>query len=170
MRRSAAATGSAIFFALAPGAVAGLLPWGLTRWHMSAPLAHWLPLRLLGLLLLLAGAAVLMHAFVQFVVEGLGTPAPVAPPTRLVIGGMYRYVRNPMYVAVIAAILAQALLLWQPVLLGYGGLAAAAMVTFVVIYEQPALAGLFGDDYATYRRHVPGWLPRLRPWDGRVTG
>jgi protein-S-isoprenylcysteine O-methyltransferase Ste14 len=133
---------------------------------MGAPLGHWLPLRLLGLLFLLAGAAVLVRAFVQFVVEGLGTPAPVAPPTRLVIGGLYRYVRNPMYVAVVAAISGQALLLWRPVLLPYGALAAAAMVAFVLIYEQPALTRQFGDGYATYRRNVPGWVPRLRPWNG----
>jgi protein-S-isoprenylcysteine O-methyltransferase Ste14 len=133
---------------------------------MGAPLAHWLPLRLLGLLFLLAGAAVVMRAFVQFVVEGLGTPAPVAPPMRLVVGGLYRYVRNPMYVAVVAATSGQALLLWRPVLLGYGAFAAAAMVAFVLAYEQPALALQFGDDYATYRRNVPGWVPRLRPWKG----
>jgi protein-S-isoprenylcysteine O-methyltransferase Ste14 len=165
MRRSAAATGSAIFFAFAPGTVAGLVPWLLTGWHLGAPLAHWLPLRLLGLLLLLAAAVVVVRAFIQFVAEGLGTPAPVAPPTNLVVGGLYRYVRNPMYVAVIAAILGQALLLWRPGLFGYGILVAAAMVAFVLGYEQPALAERFGDDYATYRRHVPGWLPRLRPWN-----
>jgi protein-S-isoprenylcysteine O-methyltransferase Ste14 len=166
MRRSAAATGSAIFFALAPGTVAGLVPWWLTGWHLGAPLPHWLPVRLLGAALLLAGAVVVVRAFVQFVVEGLGTPAPLAPPTRLVVGGLYRYVRNPMYVAVTAAILGQTLLLWRPVLLGYGALVTAAMVAFVLTYEQPALAAQFGADYATYRRNVPGWLPRLRPWNG----
>jgi protein-S-isoprenylcysteine O-methyltransferase Ste14 len=166
MRRSAAATGSAIFFALAPGTVAGLVPWLLTRWRMGAPPAHWLPLRLFGIVLLLAGGVVVVRAFVQFVVEGLGTPAPVAPTTRLVVGGLYRYVRNPMYVAVVAAISGQALLLWRPVLLLYGTLAAIAMVAFVLIYEQPALAHQFGDDYATYRRNVPGWVPLLRPWKG----
>jgi protein-S-isoprenylcysteine O-methyltransferase Ste14 len=169
MRRSAAVTGSAIFFALAPGTVAGLVPWMLTRWRPGAPLAHWLPLRLLGLVLLLAGAAVLVRAFVQFVVEGVGTPAPVAPPERLVVGGLYRYVRNPMYVAVVAAVSGQALLLWRPVLVPYDALAAAAMVTFVLVYEQPALADRFGEDYATYRRHVPGWFPRLTPWNAGST-
>ena len=164
VRRSLAAAGSAAFFALAPGTVAGLLPWWLTRWRPGAAFAHWLPVRLLGVLLLLAGSALLVHAFARFVVEGIGTPAPIAPPTRLVVGGLYRYVRNPMYLAVTAAILGQALVLWRPVLLGYAALATAAMVAFVLGYEQPALADRFGNEYATYRRAVPGWLPRLTPW------
>ncbi|XVU29453.1 methyltransferase family protein [Actinoplanes sp. CA-054009] len=166
MRRSLAATGSALFFALAPGTVAGLIPWLLTRWRPGAPFAHWLPARLLGALILLAGTVVLIQAFTRFVVEGLGTPAPTAPPTHLVVGGLYRYVRNPMYLAVTAAVLGQSLLLWRPVLLVYAALATAAMVTFVLAYEQPALTRRFGTDYQTYRRAVPGWWPRLTPWRG----
>src|SRR5690349_6195543 len=104
MRRPAAAAGSAVFFALAPGTVAALIPWWLTGWRPGAPLTHWLPLRILGGVLVVAGFAVLAHAFTRFVVEGLGTPAPVAPPERLVVGGLYRYVRNPMYLALVAAL------------------------------------------------------------------
>jgi hypothetical protein len=121
------------------GTVAGVLPWWLTRWRSGAAFAHWLPARLLGILILLAGTALLVHAFARFVVEGIGTPAPIAPPTHLVVGGLYRYVRNPMYLAIIATILGQALLLWRPVLLGYAALVTAAMVAFVLGYEQPAL-------------------------------
>ncbi len=167
MQRSAAATGSAVFFALAPGTVAGLIPWTLTRWHLGAPPAHLVPLRVLGALLVAAGAAVLVHAFVRFAVEGLGTPAPVAPTAHLVVGGLYRYVRNPMYLAVIAAILGQALLLWRGNLVWYAGFAALAMVAFVYGYEQPALRRQFGAQYEEYRREVPGWWPRLRPYRPR---
>ena len=164
MRRSIAAAGSAAFFAVAPGVVAGALPWLLTRWRPGAAFGHWLPARLFGVVLLLAGTAFLVHAFVRFVVEGLGTPAPIAPPTHLVVGGVYRYVRNPMYLAVVATILGQALLLWRPLLLGYAVPVAGAMVAFVVGYEEPALTRTFGAEYAAYRRAVPGWLPRLTPW------
>ncbi|NMO54807.1 isoprenylcysteine carboxylmethyltransferase family protein [Actinoplanes sp. TBRC 11911] len=164
MRTSGAAAGSALFFALAPGTVAGLLPWALTRWHPGAPLTHWLPARLVGVVVLLAGATLLVHSFARFVVEGIGTPAPLAPPAHLVVGGLYRYVRNPMYLAVIATILGQALLLWRPVLLVYAAFVAAAMVAFVVGHEQPDLTRRFGDEYTTYRRAVPGWWPRLTPW------
>src|SRR5690349_16992577 len=159
--RTRAALGSAVFFVVAPGVVAGLIPWWLTGWHArSGPWA----LRAVGLLLLVAGTAFLVTAFVRFVVEGLGTPAPVAPPQRLVIGGIYRYVRNPMYLAVLACILGQYLLLLQPVLLLDLVLTGAAMVAFVQLYEEPRLAEQFGEDYAAYRRAVPGWWPRLRPW------
>jgi protein-S-isoprenylcysteine O-methyltransferase Ste14 len=164
VRRSVAATGSAIFFAAAPGTVAGLVPWWLTSWRLRQPLVYWAPLRVLGILLVAAGAAVLVHAFVRFVVEGLGTPAPVAPTTHLVVGGLYRYVRNPMYLAVVAAIIGQALLWWQPALLLYAAIVSAAFVVFVLGYEQPTLQQQFGSSYEAYRRAVPAWWPRLRPW------
>jgi protein-S-isoprenylcysteine O-methyltransferase Ste14 len=163
MRTPAAALGSTVFFALAPGTVAGLLPWWLTGWHSGD---WWPALRLLGLVPLLAGAAVLLAAFVRFVREGLGTPAPVAPTEHLVVGGLYRHVRNPMYVAVVAAVAGQGLLLARPVLFGYGALAWALMWAFARWYEEPALAGRFGAEYARYRRAVPGWLPRFSPWRG----
>jgi protein-S-isoprenylcysteine O-methyltransferase Ste14 len=111
-----------------------------------------------------AGAAVLVHAFTRFVVEGLGTPAPVAPTAHLVVSGLYRYVRNPMYVAVVAVIAGQALLLWEPVLLTYAAVVGLAFVLFVLGYEQPTLRRQFGASYDAYRRAVPAWWPRLRPW------
>jgi protein-S-isoprenylcysteine O-methyltransferase Ste14 len=164
MRRSMAATGTAVFFALAPGTVAGLVPWWLTGWRLGRPLADWAPLRVVGALLVGAGVGVLVHAFVRFVVEGLGTPAPVAPTERLVVGGLYRHVRNPMYLAVVAAIVGQALLLWQWVLVPYAAVVAVAFVVFVLGYEQPSLQRQFGSQYDAYRRAVPAWWPRLRPW------
>ena len=123
-----------------------------------------LPLRIFGALLLAAGVVVLVHAFARFVVEGIGTPAPVAPPQRLVVGGLYRYVRNPMYLAVEAAIVGQALLLGRLVLLPYAAGFAVAVAAFVRWYEEPTLARKFGDQYEEYRRAVPGWGPRRRPW------
>jgi protein-S-isoprenylcysteine O-methyltransferase Ste14 len=153
-----------VFFAVAPGTVVGLVPWWLTRWRLGQPVTHWVPVRVVGILLLLGGAAVLVQAFVRFVTEGRGTPAPVAPTAHLVVGGLYRYVRNPMYLAVVASIVGQALVLWQPVLLGYAALVAVAVAAFVVGYEQPTLYRQFGAEYERYRRAVPGWWPRPRPW------
>ena len=164
MRKAVAALGSGVFFALAPGVVAGLVPWWLTGWQVRALPAWWQPLRLAGAVLLAAGVVVLVHAFARFVVEGLGTPAPVAPTQELVVGGLYRYVRNPMYLAVLAAILGQALVLGQLVLLPYAALVAAAFVAFVHWYEEPTLARQFGARYQAYRQAVPGWWPRRRPW------
>ena len=164
MRKDVAAAGSTVFFALAPGTVAGLVPFLLTGWHVRT--AYWPPVRALGGLLTAAGAAVLVAAFARFVREGVGTPAPLAPPANLVVGGLYRYVRNPMYLAVVATILGQALLLGQPVLLVYAVIVAAACVAFVLGYEQPALRRRFGAQYEAYRRAVPGWWPRFRPYRG----
>jgi protein-S-isoprenylcysteine O-methyltransferase Ste14 len=165
MRRSTAAIGSAVFFVLAPGVVAGLIPWLLTRWQAGEPLPYWMPLRVIGGILLIAGLIALLSAFVRFVVEGLGTPAPVAAPERLVVGGVYRYVRNPMYVAVLAAIVGQALLLGRLVLLLYAAGTWLVVAAFVRFYEEPTLTRRFGADYEAYRRAVPAWRPRLRPWD-----
>jgi protein-S-isoprenylcysteine O-methyltransferase Ste14 len=153
-----------LFFAVAPGVVAGLIPWVLTRWEAGDSRVFWWPLRALGAALLVAGAAVLVHAFARFVREGLGTPAPVAPPERLVVGGLYRNVRNPMYVAILAAIVGQGLLLARPVLLVYAAAVMVAFVAFVRGYEEPTLARRFGAEYDAYRRAVPGWWPRVKPW------
>jgi protein-S-isoprenylcysteine O-methyltransferase Ste14 len=109
---------------------------------------------------------VLVHAFARFVVEGLGTPAPVAPTEQLVVGGIYRFVRNPMYLAVVAAVVGQALLLGRVVLLAYAVVLGVVFAAFVRLYEEPTLRRQFGDDYSRYRRAVPAWRPRLRPWRG----
>jgi protein-S-isoprenylcysteine O-methyltransferase Ste14 len=156
--------GSLVFLVLAPGIVAGLVPWALTRWRVREPLPYWLPLRVVGLIMLGVGAVVLLEAFARFVVEGVGTPAPVAPTERLVVGGLYRYVRNPMYLAVAATIVGQALALGRPVLLLYAAAFAVAVAAFVHWYEEPTLWRRFGEEYERYRRAVPAWWPRREPW------
>jgi protein-S-isoprenylcysteine O-methyltransferase Ste14 len=162
VRKSRAAVGTSLFFALAPGVVAGLVPWLLTDWE-ARRVDTWSGLRLPGLFLIAAGAGALVGSFVRFVVEGLGTPAPVAPTEHLVVGGLYRYVRNPMYLAVVATILGQAMLLSQPVLLVWAALVTAAVASFVHLYEEPTLARRYGAEYDAYRAAVPRWLPRPRP-------
>jgi protein-S-isoprenylcysteine O-methyltransferase Ste14 len=164
MRKVTAGAGSAIFFVLAPGVVAGLVPWALTGWLGREPARWWAPLRFIGALLIAAGGIALVHAFVRFVIEGIGTPAPVAPTQHLVVGGVYRYVRNPMYIAVVATIVGQALALGQLSLLLWAVAVSAAFVAFVRGYEEPVLAQRFGAEYDAYRRAVPAWWPRGRPW------
>lgn len=153
-----------MFFLVAPGLVAGVVPWWLTGWRFE-PI--WAPLRLIGAVLTIAFGLILVSAFARFVVEGIGTPAPVAPPRHLVVGGLYRFVRNPMYIAVVSTIAGQALLFGQLKLFAYAGIVAAVMVAFVHFYEEPDLTERFGADYETYRRAVPGWWPRLTPWKPR---
>jgi protein-S-isoprenylcysteine O-methyltransferase Ste14 len=161
LTRARAAAGSLVFLLIAPGAAAILMPWLLTGWDSTDPP---LALKIAGVVLIAAGAAVLLSAFVRFVIEGIGTPAPVAPPEHLVVGGFYRYVRNPMYVAVTATIVGQAALLGRPALLLYAALFMAAVAAFVYVYEQPTLSARFGADYDEYKRNVRAWWPRLRPW------
>jgi protein-S-isoprenylcysteine O-methyltransferase Ste14 len=165
MRKTTAAAGSLAFFLLAPGVVAGLVPWWLTSWHVRQPLPLWGLLRVAGALVLAAGVAVLVQAFARFVMEGIGTPAPIAPTERLVVGGLYRHVRNPMYLAISATIVGQALVLGQPALLLYAAAVGVVFVSFVYGYEEPVLARRFGAEYETYRRAVPAWRPRIRPWE-----
>ena len=165
MRRGVAAIGTAVFFVLAPGVVAGLVPWWLTGWRTSELPPFWLLVRILGAALIAGGLITLVQAFARFVSEGVGTPAPVAPPQQLVVGGLYRYVRNPMYLAVLALIVGQALILGRLELFLYAGIVALAFIMFVRVYEEPTLRARFGPAYEAYRRAVPGWWPRRHPWD-----
>src|SRR5262249_30662476 len=143
-RRLRAAFGTTLFLAVAPGVVAGLVPWLLTGWHASgAPFV----VRALGWVALALGAVVLVEAFVRFVVEGIGTPAPVAPTEQLVVGGLYRYVRNPMYIAVAAVILGQAAVFGSWTLLGYAFVFGLTVWSFVHWYEEPTLRRQFGPAY-----------------------
>ena len=161
MQRTTAAVSSALFFALAPGVVAGVIPWWITRWEVRQP-SYGAPLRIVGVALLVAGVVVLVHAFGRFVVEGAGTPAPIAPTERLVVGGLYRYVRNPMYLAVLAAVIGQALVLGQPALFVYAALLFGIVAAFVRWYEEPVLQRRYGEEYEAYKRAVPAWWPRWR--------
>jgi len=163
MRRPAAAIGSLVFFLIAPGVIAGLVPWLLTGFRSRPSPAYAVPLRVVGTVILVAGVAVLVQAFARFVLEGSGTPAPVAPTDNLVVGGLYRYVRNPMYLAVLAVILGEAMALWQPWLLIYAAVVALSFAVFVRVYEEPTLTRKFGAEYEAYCLAVPRWLPRLRP-------
>ena len=158
MRKSAAAAGSALFLVLAPGVNAVLVPWLITGWDADRDMP--LVLQILGIALIAAGLPVILSAFARFVTEGRGTPAPVAAPDTLVVGGLYRWVRNPMYVAVASVIAGQALLFGSAELLAWLAVFLAAVVAFVKLHEEPALSARFGASYDEYRRTVPGWYPR----------
>jgi len=164
MSKTIAIVGSALFFVVAPLVVAGLIPWWITRWEFLPALLGVELTRVAGLTLIVIGVPGLVDSFARFALEGLGTPAPIAPTRKLVVTGLYRYVRNPMYVAVVAVILGQALLFGDWRLLWYGALCWIAFHIFVVIYEEPTLRRTFGMDYDAFRVNVPRWIPRLTPW------
>ena len=158
--------GTVVFLVVAPGVVAGLVPWLISGWRepaaWGAPVLIWV----VSAALIVPGVWLLLDAFVRFA-RASGTPAPVAPTQHLVVVGPYRFVRNPMYIAVVAIIIGQAVLFgnWWVALWGVG--VALAVALFVYGYEQPTLAREYGDEYARYCANVRAWIPRLRPWEPR---
>jgi protein-S-isoprenylcysteine O-methyltransferase Ste14 len=165
-RRALAVAGTGAFFVLAPGTVAGLIPWWISRWRMQKPFFGFAGFRVIGILLIAAGLVVLIESFARFALEGVGTPAPVFPTKHLVVRGFYRYVRNPMYVAVVCLILGQALFFGSRQLLEYAAIAWVMTHFFVLAYEEPTLRRTFGAEYEAFCAHVPRWVPRLTPWHG----
>src|SRR5687767_14394114 len=164
MKRTWAAFGSFVWLVLAPGTVCGLVPWLITGWRQPGAALPWVSA--VGWLLVLAGTAVLVHAFVAFAWHGRGTPAPAAPTERLVVQGLYRHVRNPMYSAVLALVLGQALLCQSWGLFAYLVLIGIAQAAFVHSYEEPTLREAYGSAYDVFCENVPRWIPRLTPWRG----
>lgn len=170
MGRTSAIFGTALFFALVPAVLAGVIPYWMTGWAQRPPLLGLPYLRGIGILLIAIGAPVLIDSFARFALQGLGTPAPVAPTRHLVVSGLYRHVRNPMYVAVTAAIFGQALYLGNTALLIYGACFLLVCHLFVLGYEEPTLRGRFGAEYDAFCANVNRWWPRLSPWrDDRTT-
>jgi protein-S-isoprenylcysteine O-methyltransferase Ste14 len=164
MRRISAIIGSAVFFVLAPCTVAGLVPWWISHWQLEPPFFGLFLLRIAGAVLILAGLPVLLDSFARFALEGLGTPAPVFPTSHLVVTGWYRYVRNPMYVAVVSIIVGQALLFGNVRVLEYGAAAWLVAHLFVLAYEEPQMRATFAEEYKQFCANVPRWIPRLTPW------
>jgi protein-S-isoprenylcysteine O-methyltransferase Ste14 len=164
MRRFSAVLVSAFFLVIARGTVAGYVPWRISDWRIRAPLLHFPPFRWLGVLLIVAGVPVLLDSFARFALKGLGTPAPVFPTRHLVVSGLYRYVRNPMYLAVAAVILGQGLLFGDVRVLEYEILVCLGFHLFVVFYEEPALRRSFGAEYEEFCAQVGRWVPGLSAW------
>ena len=163
MHRVSAVVGSAVFLFVAPGTLAVYIPWALCRWRLAPALLGFLPFRVIGVVMIALGLAIVLDSFARFAIQGLGTPAPVAPPQRLVISGLYRHVRNPMYIAVLLLIFGQGLLFGNLSLLGYGTIVWLGFLAFVIFYEEPTLHRKFGAEYEEYRSRVPRWLPRWKP-------
>ncbi len=156
--------GSALFFVVAPLTLAGVIPWSITHWEFRPPFLAAEATRLAGVALIVAGVPGVVDFFARFALEGLGTPAPIAPPQKLVVSGLYRYVRNPIYIAVVAVILGQALAFADERLLWYGALLWLFFHVWVVMIEEPPLEETFGAEYERFLTHVPRWIPRLTPW------
>jgi protein-S-isoprenylcysteine O-methyltransferase Ste14 len=156
-----ATAGSVVFLIVAPGTVTVLVPWLLSGWQQRQ--AWPVALAVLGAILVLVGAAVVLTTFGQFVWEGRGTPAPVAPTEELVVRGLYRFSRNPMYLGVVSILVGEVLWLGSVPVAVWTGCVIVAVTLFVRGYEEPTLAARHGAAYARYSAAVPRWLPRLKP-------
>ena len=151
---------SLLWTLLLPGMVAGYIPWrlyGLSHVHVDGTN----PLTLVALLLMAAGVALLLACVWEFAARGKGTLSPVDPPKDLVVHGLYRYVRNPMYLAVSTIVLGEALLARSRALLVYWVIFFVIVNLFVRLYEEPALRRQFGQSYERYQQRVGRWLPRI---------
>lgn len=149
---------TAIFTVLVPGTVGAYIPYRmLARAERAWDLGVF---RYLGLIPIALGATVYLWCAWEFSVTGRGTPAPIDPPKALVAHGLYRWVRNPMYVGMLSVVLGEALLFGAPALAGFAAVAFVFFHLFVMLYEEPTLEAKFGEAYARYRRTVPRWIPR----------
>ncbi|HUN86271.1 MAG TPA: isoprenylcysteine carboxylmethyltransferase family protein [Terracidiphilus sp.] len=145
-----------------PALVLGYIPWTITRYRI--PAAQSPAQILLAALIILAGLIPLLESILRFIFVGRGTLVPLAPPRHLVVSGLYRRVRNPMYVGVLTSISGEALLFRNRDMLIYLAIVALAMHLFVCLYEEPKLARSFPVEYARYKLHVSRWIPRFTPW------
>ncbi|MGC2187055.1 MAG: isoprenylcysteine carboxylmethyltransferase family protein [Candidatus Sulfotelmatobacter sp.] len=150
---------SLLFTILVPGFVAIYFPYVLLA---GKPAPTHGPLAWLGLFCLVLGASIYFRTAWEFAVRGLGTPAPIAPTKFLVVSGLHRYVRNPMYLGVALVILGEASLFRAPHLVEYAVAMLLIAHTFVILYEEPTLRRQFGESYEQYLRAVPRWIPRFR--------
>jgi len=156
---------SVFFTILLPGTVAGLIPYNIVSRRAGEPVAHWGPAQYAALVPIAVGAAILLRCIWEFARQGRGTLAPVDPPRHLVVTGLYRHVRNPMYLGVLLVLLGESTLFSSLTLLKYAAGFALIAHLFVLLYEEPALRARFGDSYERYRQSVRRWIPG-RPYSG----
>jgi protein-S-isoprenylcysteine O-methyltransferase Ste14 len=146
-----------------PGPLTVLVPWLLSGWEVQEPLLGWAWLRAVGVGLLVVGVPVLAEPIARFVWKGRGTLTPMVPTRHLVISGLYRFVRNPMYVGVVTIVVGEALVFGSGDVLIYAAVVALGFHLFVVLYEEPTLRRTYGSEYDGYCSQVRRWIPRLRP-------
>jgi len=147
-----------LFTIIAPGTVTALFPYLVLSQTGTTSIV---PIRYAGLPLLGFGVAIYAWCARDFAFKGRGTPAPIDPPKTLVIEGLYRFVRNPMYVGVLSVLFGEIIWFSSPILLLYTSAVGIAFHAFIRFYEEPKLLQLFGGQYTAYCEEVPRWWPRL---------
>jgi protein-S-isoprenylcysteine O-methyltransferase Ste14 len=149
-----------LFTIIAPGTVTVLVPYLLRASGfeiLALPLGNW---HAVGVMFILIGGAIYLWCAWDFTFKGKGTPNPDAPPTELVVSGLYKFVRNPMYVGVVSVVFGEAIWFESTTLLVYAVLLLLGFHLRVVQYEEPVLRQQFGEPYVRYCSSVPRWIPR----------
>jgi protein-S-isoprenylcysteine O-methyltransferase Ste14 len=161
LRRSIVVTVAFTVFG-GPGFLLVYIPWWMTRFRIppEGPAWQWV----IAIAMVLTGFVPLISSMYRFVVVGRGTLVPGVPTEHLVVSGLYRYVRNPMYVGVLLSLVGEAILFRSRDIVLEGLIAWLASHLFILVYEEPTLARRFPVEYPRYKRNVPRWLPRLTPW------
>ena len=150
-----------LFTIVVPGTVAGLIPYLIQRNYDTLSL-NLGPGQYLGILLIILGVIVYLATAGAFAIIGRGTPAPIRPTQKLVIEGLHRYVRNPMYLGVLSVLLGDALWFQSGLILIYMAFIFAMFNTFIWFYEEPTLRRTYAEDYIRYCESTPRWIPRLK--------
>ena len=147
-----------LFTIFVPGSVTVLVPGLLMMWGWTPAVISVEPARWLGPPILFLGVCIYAWTAWDFTFTGKGTPLPVDAPGKLVVRGLYKYSRNPMYIGVLSVIVGEAFILQHLTLLIYAALVFSVFQTFIIVYEEPTLRRLFGDEYRDYCARVPRWL------------
>jgi len=164
-REPLAAFGTLVFTIVVPGTWTVVIPYLVLASDFRIATVQIGPFRFLGVVPILLGVLTYLWCAWDFTFAGRGTPAPVAPPKELVVKGLYRYVRNPIYVGIVLILLGESVLFESVELLLYAGLTFLLFHTWVLIYEEPTLSNKFSDSYAHYCDTVPRWIPKPGPKD-----
>ena len=147
-----------------PGFGVVYIPFWITRFRI--PAAEPWGQRSLAFVIIAVGLVPALESVWRFIAVGRGTLIPVVPTERLVVSGLYRYVRNPMYVGVLTAVAGETVLFESRSMVVYWAILVLGFNLIVRLYEEPTLARRYGEEYARYKRNVRRWVPRLRPWEG----
>lgn len=141
------------------------VPFWITRFRIPASEPVWQIV--IAVVLIVAGTMLAFESMKRFVVVGRGTLVPAVPTEHLIVSGMYRLVRNPMYLGLLIALCGEMLLFRSIGLVELGVIFWLASHLFICYYEEPTLTMRYGDEFRRFKRNVRRWLPRLSPWDGR---
>ena len=149
---------------LFPGTVTVYIPYRLLEPFTIPPFVSWSVTQFLAVPLMIIGAGILLMSVWSFARTGRGTLAPFDETNKLIVVGLYRYVRNPMYVGVMIILLAQSAFFWSSTLLSYTAFCFVIANVLIVGYEENRLRHKYGDEYRQYCAHVGRWIPG-RPYD-----